>query len=75
MNKIILRFYIVKDNKYFETVFDERLSFKDNFQILKEIYDYPLWVYIFDMDKNISLKTDVPIKEFNFNNFMTLYLL
>lgn len=74
MNKIILRFYILKNDDFFEVLFDKRLSFNENFNLLKEIYDFPFFTYIFDKTNNIALKKDIPIKDFDFNNFMTLYL-
>ena len=76
MNKIILRFFIVKNKKVFEVVFDTRLNFNENFRLLKNIYDIGEIgeKYIVDINKNIALKKDVPIGEFNFQSFITLYI-
>lgn len=75
MHKIILRFYIVKDKSVLETIFDTRLSFLENIDLLKEIYNFDLIeFYIIDPYRMIALKKDIPIKEFNFKNFMTLYI-
>ena len=76
MNKIILRFNIIKTNEVFEVIFDQRLTFTENFFLLSHIYPIRFIDdnYIIDPDKKIALKKDVPIKSFNFPNFMTLYL-
>lgn len=75
MNKIILRFIIVKKNKTFEVIFDQRLTFIENFMLLKSLYDLDIdHYYIFDVKKQIALKKDVPLREFNFKNFKTLYI-
>ena len=75
MNKIILRFIVVKQNKTFEVVFDQRLSFIENFTLLKDIYYVDInKSYIMDNNKKIALKRDVPLSKFNFKNFKTLYI-
>ena len=76
MNKIILRFFIVKNKKVFEVIFDTRLNFNENFRLLKDIYDIGEIgeKYIVDINKNIALKKDTPIGEFNFQSFITLYI-
>ncbi len=75
MNRIILRFIIVKDNKTFEVIFDSRLTFIQNFKMLKDVLDVDIErLVIMDNKKQIALRKDVPINEFNFKNFMTLYI-
>lgn len=76
MHKIILRFYLVKDKSVFETIFDTRLSFFDNFKLLKEIYsiNFNDDSYIIDPYRTIALRKDIILSEFNFKNFMTLYI-
>lgn len=76
MHKIILRFYLVKDKSVFETIFDTRLSFFDNFRLLKEIYsiNFNDDSYIIDPYRTIALRKDIILSEFNFKNFMTLYI-
>ena len=76
MNKIILRFFIVKNKKVLEVIFDTRLNFNENFNLLKDIYDIGeiSEKYIVDINKNVALKKDVPIGEFNFQSFITLYI-
>lgn len=75
MNKIILRFIVVKQNKTFEVVFDQRLTFIENFVLLKDIYYINInKAYIVDNKKQIALKKDVPLSKFNFKSFKTLYI-
>lgn len=73
MNKVILRFYIFAQKDVFEAVLDNRLSFAENFKMLSEILDRKFTVNkVVDEERKIALKMDVPIKEFNFPNFMRL---
>ena len=76
MNKIILRFFIVKNKKVLEVIFDTRLNFNENFNLLKDVYDIGeiSEKYIVDINKNVALKKDVPLGEFNFQSFITLYI-
>lgn len=76
MNKIILRFIIVKKQKALEVIFDGRLTMEENFKLLSEIYEIdPInKTYVVDINRKVALKKDVPISSFNFKNFKTLYL-
>lgn len=76
MNKIILRFIIVKKQKALEVVFDGRLTMEENFKLLSEIYEIDSIdnIYVVDINRKVALKKDVPISSFNFKNFKTLYL-
>lgn len=76
MNKIILRFIIVKKQKALEVVFDGRLTMEENFKLLSEIYEIDSIdkTYVVDINKKVALKKDIPISTFNFKNFKTLYL-
>lgn len=76
MNKIILRFIIVKKQKALEVIFDGRLTMEENFKLLSEIYEIDSIdkTYVVDINKKVALKKDVPISSFNFKNFKTLYL-
>ncbi len=76
MNKIILRFIIVKKQKALEVVFDGRLTMEENFKLLSEIYEIDSIdkTYVVDINRKVALKKDVPISSFNFKNFKTLYL-
>lgn len=76
MNKIILRFIIVKKQKTLEVIFDGRLTMEENFKLLSEIYEIGLIekTYVVDINKKVALKKDIPISSFNFKNFKTLYL-
>ena len=76
MNKIILRFIIVKKQKTLEVIFDGRLTIEENFKLLSEIYEIdPInKTYVVDINRKVALKKDIPISSFNFKNFKTLYL-
>ena len=76
MNKIILRFIIVKKQKALEVVFDGRLTMEENFKLLSEIYEIGSIekTYVVDINKKVALKKDIPISSFNFKNIKTLYL-
>ena len=76
MDKIILRFNVIKSGQVFEVIFDKRLSFIENFKLLKEINSFELEkdMYIYDLDRMQALKKDIPLNEFNFQSNMTLYL-
>ena len=76
MNKIILRFIIVKKQKALEVIFDGRLTMEENFKLLSEIYEMDSIdkIYVVDINRKVALKKDIPISSFNFKNFKTLYL-
>ncbi|MDO4500450.1 MAG: hypothetical protein Q4B60_04170 [Erysipelotrichaceae bacterium] len=75
MNKIILRLHILSLNKVYEVIFDTRLSFRENLKILNELVDLKNRdYYIFDPEKKIALKRDIPLKDFNFRAFKNLNL-
>lgn len=76
MNKIILRFIIVKKQKALEVIFDGRLTMEENFKLLSEIYEIDSIdkTYVVDINRKVALKKDIPISSFNFKNFKTLYL-
>lgn len=76
MNKIILRFIIVKKQKTLEVIFDGRLTMEENFKLLSEIYEMDSIdkIYVVDINRKVALKKDIPISSFNFKNFKTLYL-
>ncbi len=76
MNKIILRFIIVKKKKTLEVIFDGRLTMEENFKLLSEIYEIGSIekTYVVDINRKVALKKNIPISSFNFKNFKTLYL-
>lgn len=76
MNNIILRLYLISKKQVMEVIFDSRLSFIENFKLLKELLPVELNddSYIIDPYRTIALRKDVALKEFNFKNFMTLYI-
>lgn len=74
MHKVLLRFKLMKNNKIIEVLFDSRLSFKENFEYLDNIYKIDKESYVFDDNKKLFLDNNIPIDEFNFNRFITLNL-
>lgn len=75
MNKIIFRFYIVKDFDYFEVCFDSRLSFIENFKLLNDLKAIDTSnLKIYDLESNSFLCLDKPISSMNFTYYNKLYL-
>lgn len=70
MNKILLRFRIVSNNQIVEVYLDDRLSFKDNFKMLNLNENY----HIYDSNKKIFIREDLPIKEFHITRFISFDL-
>lgn len=76
MNSLILHFYIVSKNESIELSLDKRLSFKENFEMFKEL------PYIYELkDKQILLKNgaltldrNIKINDFNFRPLTRLYI-
>ena len=75
MNKVIFRFYRLTKNDFFEVSFDTRLSFYENFRLLKDIYHIEDSIHIYDGDKGIFLSMNVPLNTFNFAYYTKLYLI
>lgn len=75
MFKIPIRFVSVKNNEIFEVNLDKRLSFDDNFKLLKELIkiDYKNF-YIFDPIRKIFLRKDIPLLKFEIETFRMFYL-
>ena len=74
MYEVLFRLKFIKSNRVIECVFDERLSFKDNFRLLKELTKINDDFEIYDPDKKIFLKKEIPIREFGISRFMLLYV-
>ena len=54
---------------------DERLSFKENFVLLKELIQVPLEdVKVYEPYKKIFLDRNIPLSEFHFSTFILLHL-
>lgn len=75
MNKIVFRFYEIKNNDFFEVSFDSRLSFIDNFRLLNDIYFIPInTIHIYDETSKSFLDMDIPIEKFGFYHYNKLFL-
>lgn len=75
MYQKMMRFKVIKDNRIFETILDERLSFTDNFKMLVNIDDYDLDGFkVYDPFKKMFLNCDIPIEEFAIKDFRIMYL-
>ena len=75
MYEVLIRFKIVKDDRYIEVSFDSRLSFKDNLKILSEMLNDDLNnMKVYDPIKKLFLDIDIPIGEFNISYFISLQL-
>lgn len=70
-----MRFKIIKDDRVFEALLDERLSFVDNFNMLVNIADFDLDGFlVYDPYKKVFLNNETPIELFNINSFRLMYL-
>ena len=70
MNNIVIRFNNLKESSFFEVSFDKRLSFDDNFRLLKGIYPINMSnYYIYDREKDVFLSKNTPLKDFNFAKY------
>ena len=71
MNKVYLTLKMIRSNETIDVIFDEKLSFKENFELLKEIKDIETGnMYIYDPFSHLYLKDDIPIRSYNLNNHM-----
>lgn len=71
MNKLILNFRCVANDKQYDLLLDKRLSFKDNFKLLGELTDIDIDnVYILYF--NIPLRKDVPLEYFDLPQYSRL---
>lgn len=76
MNKLVFRFYVIKENRFFEVSFDSRISFIENFKLIQEIYPFSIAdKHIYDIEKGTFLNLNVPLSLFNFSAFTRLYIL
>lgn len=75
MKQKLMRFKIIRDDRVVDVLLDERLSFTDNFNMLTNITDFDLDGFkVYDPNKKIFLKTDLPIEVFNINSYKLMYL-
>ena len=75
MNQVLIRFRKIKENEVMEVCFDERLSFKENLTLLKQINNEDhLKGRIYDPIKRVFLNRDVAISEFGFKGIVCLHL-
>lgn len=75
MHEILIRFRFIATDENIECAFDERLSFRENFDLLKEISNVDCDdILIYDPVKKIFLNEDLPLKEFNICSFILLYV-
>lgn len=75
MNEKLIRFKVIKDDRVFDAFLDDRLSFLDNFKMLVHISDYDLdGLMVYDPIKKLFLNNQVPIEEFNINDYKMMYL-
>lgn len=75
MYEVAVRFKFVKESRVIECLLDNRLSFIDNFNNLKELIDEDINNFeIYDYKKSIFLNKDVPINNFEIKSFIQLYV-
>lgn len=75
MHEILLRLKSIKSNKTYEVLFDERLSFNENIELLSmainEQFHNP---YIYDPVRKLFINNECKIEDFNISSFMMFYL-
>ena len=75
MHEVLIRFRFIDCDKTIECALDERLSFRENFQLLEKISDINCMnIAIYDPEKKIFLNEDLPLKQFNICRFILLYV-
>lgn len=75
MNKVLLRLKDLPTSKIYEVYFDDRLSFKENFQLLSKMINEDLTNrYVYDASKNIFLDNEIPIHNFRISIFTMFFL-
>lgn len=75
MHEKLMRFKVIKDDRVFDAFLDERLSFLDNFKMLVHISDYDIdGCMVYDPYKKIFLNNEIPIEEFNINEYKMMFL-
>lgn len=77
MHKIYLCFKIVKNDCYLDTVFDTRLSLKDNFKALVDVYELDIdigFLKVYDPYKKMMLDVLKPIDKYNLHSTRFLLL-
>lgn len=75
MNSVIIRFYLVNKKTFFETAFDERLTFNENFTLFSEIYPISIdKYYIYDDNRKAFISKNVPLKKLMLSKYSKLYL-
>lgn len=75
MNSVVIRFYIIEKREYIDVKFDKRLSFKENFCMLEELYPINIDKYrIYDENNKGFYPLDKPIKCFDLAYYTSLLL-
>lgn len=75
MSNILLRTYVVKDDKEYNVLFDDTFSINDNLRLLGDIVNYDFSkCLVYDKSLNVFLNKDKLIREFNIPNSRTLYI-
>ncbi len=75
MNEVYLRLTDVVRQETIEVRFDRRLSFRENFSLLKQMIkrDYEE-AEVYDPDKKIFLDRNIPLAEYELTGFVRLHL-
>ena len=76
MHEVLLRFRVLKNDKIFEVLLDDRLSFRENLRLLSELTDEKLEDYrIYDLERNIFLDDRIPLSRMKIAVYAMFYLL
>ena len=76
MYELIIRLFVINENKIFEAIFDKRLSFNENFVLLNRIVENIRFdsFHVYDPIKKIFIDKDRILKDMGVYSFMTFYL-
>ena len=76
VNKVYVRFYIVRSGRYLECMLDGRWSFRENLKVIEELEGIPKLssMSVYDPRKHLFLSTSCPIQEFGTLTSLTFFL-
>ena len=75
MHKVLVRFKIIKNDEIIDVYLDDRLNLIDNLSIISSLIKIDMKnVKVYDPHKGIFLNRHLPIREFNINSYLLLYL-
>ena len=76
MYELLIRLFVIRENKVVEAIFDKRLSFNENFILLNKMVDNISFdtFHVYDPIRRIFLDKNRILKDMGTYSFMTFYL-